>query len=73
MIINSTPQDYDELLTFREASVRSTPLFGRKGYTVYKPLIRVYFLAELYINCNEKEEIVTYGTGDELIDVVCPS
>ena len=35
MILRPTPQDYDELLTVWEASVRSTHHFlAEKGYTV---------------------------------------
>ena len=52
MILRPTPQDYDELLTVWEASVRSTHHFlAEKDIQFYKPLIREqYFLAvELYI------------------------
>ena len=47
MILRPTPQDYDELLTVWEASVRSTHHFlAEKDIQFYKPLIREqYFLA----------------------------
>ena len=63
MILRPTPQDYDELLTVWEASVRSTHHFlAEKDIQFYKPLIREqYFLAvELYIIRNEKEEIAAF-------------
>ena len=47
MTLRPTPQDYDELLTVWEASVRSTHHFlAEKDIQFYKPLIREqYFLA----------------------------
>ena len=73
MTLRPTPQDYDELLTVWEASVRSTHHFlAEKDIQFYKPLIREqYFLAvELYIIRNEKEEIAAFmGLSDELIKV----
>ncbi len=66
MILRPTPQDYDELLTVWEASVRSTHHFlAEKDIQFYKPLIREqYFLAvELYIIRNEKRRNCRlYGT-----------
>lgn len=74
MILRPTPQDYDELLTVWEASVRSTHHFlAEKDIQFYKPLIREqYFLAvELYIIRNEKEEIAAFmGLSDELIEML---
>lgn len=47
MILRPTPQDYDELLTVWEASVRSTHHFlAEKDIQFYKPLIR-----EQYFSC----------------------
>ena len=51
-ILRPTPQDYDELLTVWEASVRSTHHFlTEENIQFYKPLVRnQYFQAvELYI------------------------
>ena len=74
MTLRPTPQDYDELLTVWEASVRSTHHFlAEKDIQFYKPLIREqYFLAvELYIIRNEKEEIAAFmGLSDELIEML---
>ena len=74
MILRPTPQDYDELLTVWEASIRSTHHFlAEKDIQFYKPLIREqYFLAvELYIIRNEKEEIAAFmGLSDELIEML---
>lgn len=74
MILRPTPQDYDELLTVWEASVRSTHHFlAEKDIQFYKPLIREqYFLTvELYIIRNEKEEIAAFmGLSDELIEML---
>ena len=74
MILRPTPQDYDELLTVWEASVRSTHHFlAEKDIQFYKPLIREqYFLAvELYIIRNEKEESAAFmGLSDELIEML---
>ena len=48
MILRPTPQDYDELLTVWEASVRSTHHFlAEKDIQFYKPLIRRNF--RLYV------------------------
>ena len=60
MILRPTPQDYDELLTVWEASVRSTHHFlAEKDIQFYKPLIREqYFLAvELYSSATKKKKL----------------
>ena len=45
MILRPTPQDYDELLTVWEASVRSTHHFlAEKDIQFYKPLIREQYV-----------------------------
>ena len=74
MILRPTPQDYDELLTVWEASVRSTHHFlAEKDIQFYKPLIREqYFLAvELYIIRNREGKIAAFmGLSDELIEML---
>lgn len=60
MILRPTPQDYDELLTVWEASVRSTHHFlAEKDIQFYKPLIREqYFLAvELSSSATKKKKL----------------
>ena len=63
MILRPTPQDYDELLTVWEASVRSTHHFlAEKDIQFYKPLIREqYFLAVYHPQCQWKD-CRLYGT-----------
>ena len=61
-ILRPTPQDYDELLTVWEASVRSTHHFlTEENIQFYKPLVRnQYFQAvELYIIRNREGKIAT--------------
>lgn len=73
-ILRPTPQDYDELLTVWEASVRSTHHFlTEKDIQFYKPLVRnQYFQAvELYIIRNQKGRIAAFmGLSDELIEML---
>ena len=70
-ILRPTPQDYDELLTVWEASVRSTHHFlTEENIQFYKPLVRnQYFQAvELYIIRNREGKIAAFmGLSDELI------
>ena len=70
-ILRPTPQDYDELLTVWEASVRSTHHFlTEENIQFYKPLERnQYFQAvELYIIRNREGKIAAFmGLSDELI------
>ena len=70
-ILRPTPQDYDELLTVWEASVRSTHHFlTEENIQFYKSLVRnQYFQAvELYIIRNEGGKIAAFmGRSDELI------
>lgn len=66
MILRPTPQDYDELLTVWEASVRSTHHFlAEKDIQFYKPLIREqYFLAveALHHPQRKRRNCRLYGT-----------
>ena len=73
-ILRPTPQDYDELLTVWEASVRSTHHFlTEENIQFYKPLVRnQYFQAvELYIIRNWERKIAAFmGLSDELIEML---
>ena len=73
-ILRPTPQDYDELLTVWEASVRSTHHFlTEENIQFYKPLVRnQYFQAvELYIIRNREGKIAAFmGLSDELIEML---
>ncbi len=73
-ILRPTPQDYDELLTVWEASVRSTHHFlTEENIQFYKPLIRnQYFQAvELYVIRNREGKIAAFmGLSDELIEML---
>lgn len=73
-ILRPTPQDYDELLTVWEASVRSTHHFlTEENIQFYKPLVRnQYFQAvELYIIRNRERKIAAFmGLSDELIEML---
>ena len=74
MIIQPTPQDYDELLSLWEASVRSTHHFlTEKDILFYKPLIREqYFPAvTLYIIRNQEGKIAAFmGLSEELVEML---
>ena len=73
-ILRPTPQDYDELLTVWEASVRSTHHFlTEENIQFYKSLVRnQYFQAvELYIIRNREGKIAAFmGLSDELIEML---
>ncbi|WP_455967262.1 GNAT family N-acetyltransferase [Bacteroides fluxus] len=73
-ITQPTPQDYDELLTLWEASVRSTHHFlAEEDILFYKPLIREQYFptVELYIIRNQEERIAAFmGLGGELIEML---
>ena len=73
-ILRPTPQDYDELLTVWEASVRSTHHFlTEENIQFYKPLIRnQYFQAvELSVIRNREGNIAAFmGLSDELIEML---
>ena len=73
-ILRPTPQDYNELLTVWEASVRSTHHFlTEENIQFYKPLIRnQYFQAvELYVIRNREGNIAAFmGLSDELIEML---
>ena len=73
-ILRPTPQDYDELLTVWEASVRSTHHFlTEENIQFYKPLVpNQYFQAvELYIIRNREGKIAAFmGLSDELIEML---
>lgn len=74
MITQPTPQDYDELLTLWEASVRSTHHFlTEENIRFFKPLIREqYFPAvTLYIIRNQEGKIAAFmGLSDELVEML---
>ncbi|MDE6347866.1 MAG: GNAT family N-acetyltransferase [Bacteroides sp.] len=74
MIQQPTSQEYDELLTVWEASVRSTHHFlTEEDIRFYKPLIKEqYFPAvALYILRNEAQEITAFmGLSDELVEML---
>lgn len=74
MITQPTPQDYDELLTLWEASVRNTHHFlTEENILYYKPLVReLYFPAvELFIIRNSEGAIVAFmGLSDELVEML---
>lgn len=74
IIIQPSPQSYDELLTLWEASVRSTHHFlTEEDIQMYKPVIlEEYFPAlELYITLNEEGRIAAFiGLNGERIEVL---
>lgn len=74
IIIQPSPQNYDELLTLWEASVRSTHHFlTEEDIQMYKPIIlEEYFPAlELYITLNEEGRIAAFiGFIGERIEVL---
>ncbi|MCD8183411.1 MAG: GNAT family N-acetyltransferase [Bacteroides sp.] len=74
MITQPTPQDYDELLSLWEASVRSTHHFlTEEDILFYKPLVREeYFPAvELYIMRNREGKITAFmGLSEELVEML---
>lgn len=73
-ITQPTPQDYDELITLWEASVRSSHHFlTEEDIRFFKPLIREqYFPAvTLYIIRNQEEKITAFmGLSDELVEML---
>lgn len=74
IIIQPSPQNYDELLTLWEASVRSTHHFlTEEDIQMFKPVImEEYFPAlELYITLNEEGKIAAFiGFIGERIEVL---
>lgn len=74
MIQQPTSQDYDELLTVWEASMRSSHHFlTEEDIRFFKPLIREqYFQAvTLYIIRNQEEKIAAFmGLSDELVEML---
>lgn len=73
-ILQPAPQDYDELISVWEASVRSTHHFLTEAdIEFYKPLVRnLYFQAvSLYIIRNKEGKTAAFmGLGDELIEML---
>lgn len=74
MILQPTPQDYDELTLLWEASVRSTHHFlTEENIQYYKPLVREQYLpsVDLYIIRRKDSRIVAFmGLSDELIEML---
>lgn len=63
MILRPTPQDYDELLTVWEASVRSTHHFlAEKDIQFYKPLIREQYFLAVELPQRKRRNCRLYGT-----------
>ena len=73
-ITQPTPQDYDELLSLWEASVRSTHHFlSEDDIRFYKPLVRNEYLpaVELFIIRNPEGKIAAFmGLSQELVEML---
>lgn len=74
IIIQPTPQDYDELLLLWEKSVRSTHHFlTEEDIQLYKPVVReeYFFAVELFIILNEEGRIAAFmGLSEELVEML---
>ena len=74
MITQPTPQDYDELLSLWEASVRSTHHFvTEEDIQFYKPLVREQYLpaVELFIIRNHEGQIAAFmGLNRKLVEML---